>query len=68
MAKAYLAQLQKAHVFKGPIATRIESGRFGEAEAYHQDFMARNQGTLTSLSTIGKLAALKRQFPASWKG
>ena len=43
VAKAY-EQLQRAHVFKGPIATRIESGGFAAAEAYHQDFMARNPG------------------------
>lgn len=69
VAKAYLSQLQKAHVFKGPIATRIESGRFFEAEAYHQDFMARNpRHPYIVVHDRPKLAALKRQFPASWKG
>src|SRR5436190_6677754 len=42
VAKAYLAQLKAAHVFQRPIATRIEHGRFVQAEAYHQDIMAKN--------------------------
>lgn len=69
VAKAYIAQLQKAHVFKQPIATRLESGRFVEAEAYHQDFMARNpRHPYILVHDRPKLAELKRQFPAAWKG
>ena len=69
VAKAYIAQLGKAHVFPRPIATRIESGGFVEAEAYHQDFMARNPNyPYIVIHDRPKLAALKRQFPASWKG
>lgn len=69
VARAYVSQLQKAHVFKAPIATRIEFGGFDEAEAYHQDFMARNPAhPYIVIHDKPKLAALKRQFPASWKG
>lgn len=69
VANAYIAQLGKAHVFQRPIATRIEQGRFVEAEAYHQDFMARNPAhPYIVIHDRPKLAALKRQFPASWKG
>lgn len=69
VAKAYITQLQKAHVFKQPIATKIETGRFVEAEAYHQDFMARNPAhPYIVIHDRPKLAELKRQFPASWKG
>ena len=69
VAKAYIAQLGKAGVFKRPIATRIEQGRFVEAEAYHQDFMARNpRHPYVVIHDRPKLAALKQQFPASWKG
>ncbi len=42
VARAYIAQIDAAHVFPAPIATRIEQGRFFPAEAYHQDFYARN--------------------------
>ncbi len=68
VAKAYIAQLGKARVFPKPIATRIESGRFVDAEAYHQDFMARNPAhPYIVIHDRPKLAELKRQFPASWK-
>jgi len=69
VAKAYLAQLKAAHVFQRPIATRIEHGRFAEAEAYHQDFMAKNPNhPYVMIHDRPKLAALRQQFPAQWKG
>ena len=42
VAAAYIAQLQKAHVFDQPIVTRIETGKFFPAESYHQDFFRLN--------------------------
>jgi len=42
VATAYIAQLGKAHAYPAPIVTRIESGGFFPAEAYHQDFFRRN--------------------------
>lgn len=69
VAKAYIAQLQKAHVFQRPIATRIESGGFAAAEAHHQDFMRKNPShPYILVHDRPKLAALKRQFPAAWRG
>lgn len=69
IAGAYISQLSKARSFAKPIATRIEQGRFVEAEAYHQDFMARNpRHPYIVIHDRPKLAALKRQFPASWRG
>jgi peptide-methionine (S)-S-oxide reductase len=69
MARAYIAQLSKQRTFPKPIATRIEPGRFVQAEAYHQDFMARNPAhPYILIHDRPKLAALKRQFPARWKG
>lgn len=68
VAQAYLAQLAKARTFPKPIATRIEQGRFIEAEAYHQDFMRKNPAhPYVVVHDRPKLAALKRQFPASWR-
>ena len=68
VARAYIAQLAKAKSFDRPIATRIESGRFYEADSYHQDFMRRNPNhPYIVIHDRPKLAALKRQFPASWK-
>jgi peptide-methionine (S)-S-oxide reductase len=39
IAEAYIAQLDKAHVFKAPIVTKLEAlSGFYPAESYHQDF------------------------------
>lgn len=42
VARAYIAQLGAAHAFPRPIVTRIETGQFYAAEAYHQRFFARH--------------------------
>ena len=69
IARAYIAQLTKARAFPKPIATRMEQGRFVEAGAEHQDFMRRNPAhPYVVIHDRPKLAALKRKFPASWKG
>lgn len=69
VARAYITQLSKARVFPKPIATKIESGRFVDAEPYHQDFMRRNPNhPYVMVHDRPKLAELKRRFPASWKG
>src|SRR5947209_16474753 len=36
-ARAFIARLGAAHLFKAPIATKIEHGGFYPAEDYHQD-------------------------------
>jgi peptide-methionine (S)-S-oxide reductase len=69
VARAYLDQLSKQHIFPQPIATKIEQGLFVEAEAYHQDFMRKNPThPYIVVHDRPKVAALKRQFPLSWKG
>jgi len=69
VARAYLDQLSKQHVFAKPIATKIEQGSFVAAEAYHQDFMRKNpMHPYIVVHDKPKVAALKRQFPLSWKG
>ncbi len=43
VAEAYIAQLDRAKVFDRPIVTEVVPlERFYEAEAYHQDYAARN--------------------------
>lgn len=42
VAQAYIAQLTAAKAFPRPIVTRLESGSFYPAEAYHQNFYDRN--------------------------
>ena len=69
VARAYVAQLSRARVFKRPIATRIESGGFSPAEAYHQDFMRKNPNyPYIVINDRPKLGALKKQFPSYWRG
>lgn len=69
VARAYIAQLTATHLYSRPIATRIETGRaFFAAEAYHQDFMARNPTYPYIVhNDRPKVEALKRLFPKSWK-
>ena len=42
VARAYIAQIGAAHAYPKPIVTRIETGGFYPAEAYHQNFYDRN--------------------------
>ncbi len=68
-AAAYLAQLRTSKLWSAPIVTRIERyRRFYPAEAYHQDFMAKNPRHPYILAwDIAKVEALKRLFPALYK-
>jgi peptide-methionine (S)-S-oxide reductase len=43
VAEAYIRQLNEAHVFRSPIVTQVVPfEKFYTAEAYHQDYAARN--------------------------
>ena len=67
-AKSFIAQLTAAKVFKKPIATRIENGRFYAAEAYHQDFARKNPNhPYIVINDRPKVVALKRQYPRLFK-
>ena len=68
-AKAFIARLNGAHMFKAPIATRIESGGFYAAEDYHQGFARKHPYMPYILvNDRPKVAALQRKFPALYKG
>lgn len=68
IARGYIAQLGSMKAFGRPIVTRIESGRFYPAEAYHQDFMRRNPNhPYIRAHDVPKVAALKASFPALWR-
>jgi peptide-methionine (S)-S-oxide reductase len=69
IARAYITQLSAAHVYGKPIATRLEKQHgFYPAEAYHQDFMARNPDyPYIVFNDRPKVEALKRMFPQAWK-
>ena len=69
IAKAYVAQLEAAHVFGRKIATTIEPGRaFYPAEDYHQDFLTRNpHNPYIMINDLPKIAELKRLFPKLYR-
>lgn len=69
VADDYIAQLNREHVFDAPIVTTIESGRdFYPAEAYHQDFLARNpRYPYIVINDLPKIENLKRLFPELYR-
>jgi peptide-methionine (S)-S-oxide reductase len=65
IAAAFISQLRAQ---KHPIATRIESGPFFPAEAYHQDFMRKNPThPYILVNDRPKLAKLKQRYPQLWR-
>jgi len=67
-ARAFITRLSAAHVFKAPIATRIESGGFFAAEAYHQGFARKHPWyPYIVINDRPKVAALKAKYPALYK-
>jgi len=69
VAKAYIAQLDDAHVFKKSIATKIEPDRaFYPAEAYHQDFLVRHPTyPYIAINDIPKVRDLERLMPELYR-
>lgn len=63
VAEAYIRQIGGR--FRQPIATRIESGGYWQAEAHHQDFMRRNprHGYIV-MHDAPKLRDLQATFPS----
>jgi peptide-methionine (S)-S-oxide reductase len=68
-AKAYIAELEAADVFEGPIVTTIEPlTAFYAAEQYHQDFLTLNPTwPYIVVHDLPKIAALKELFPDSYR-
>ena len=66
---AYLKTLNARAPFSGRIVTRIESGTFFPAEAYHQDFLRKNPRHPYILRwDVPRLAKLKATYPALYRG
>jgi peptide-methionine (S)-S-oxide reductase len=70
VAHAYVAQLEAAHSFSRPIATRIESsGPFYPAEAYHQDYLEQHpDAPYIAFNDMPKVRNLQALFPTHWRG
>jgi peptide-methionine (S)-S-oxide reductase len=69
VAKAYISQLNGAHVFSAPIVTTIEAGRtFYPAENYHQNFLTLNPTyPYIAINDLPKVENLKRLFPENYR-
>ena len=65
VARAYIAQLNEAHVYPDTVVTTVEAGgRFYPAEDYHQDFLTINPThPYIIINDLPKVANLKRIFP-----
>jgi peptide-methionine (S)-S-oxide reductase len=70
IARAYIAQLDAAHVFDAAIATRIEPGKaFYAAEAYHQDYLTLHPDSpYIAHYDLPKIGELQKLFASLYKG
>jgi len=69
LARAYIQHLEAARIWQKRIATRIEHGRFYPAEAHHQDFAEKHPSyPYIVVNDRPKVAALRKKFPALYKG
>ncbi|MBL4930058.1 peptide-methionine (S)-S-oxide reductase MsrA [Fuscibacter oryzae] len=68
IAKAYIAELDAAHAFGGPIVTAVEApAKFYRAEDHHQDFLALNPTyPYIVRNDLPKVADLKAMFPEDY--
>ncbi|MGH6869350.1 MAG: peptide-methionine (S)-S-oxide reductase MsrA, partial [Methylocella sp.] len=68
-AKAYIAELDKAHVFPRPIVTKVEPLQaFYPAESYHQDYATLHPDSLyIAAYDLPKIANLKRLYPELYR-
>lgn len=69
VAQAYIAQLDKAHVFAAPVVTRVEDFKgFYPAESYHQNFLVLHPGyPYIAINDLPKVTDLKRMFPELYR-
>jgi peptide-methionine (S)-S-oxide reductase len=69
VARAYIAQLGKAHAFPAPIVTRVEPAKgFYPAEGYHQDYLIHHPESLyIQVNDLPKIGLLKQLYPQSYR-
>lgn len=65
VAEAYIKQLDDAHVYRKPIATRVDPLKgFFNAEDHHQDYLVRHpENPYIPAYDIPKVVALRQVFP-----
>ncbi len=69
IANAYIAQLDKAHVYGGKIVTKIEDYKgFYPAEGYHQNYLTEHpESPYIAINDLPKVANLKQMFPDAYR-
>ena len=69
IAEAYIAQLNSAKVFTGPIATQVVAFKsFHEAEGYHQDYLAKHPDQpYIVVHDLPKLENLRKTLPGLYR-
>jgi peptide-methionine (S)-S-oxide reductase len=69
IANAYIAQLDKAKVYSGPIVTKVSSlEKFYPAEAYHQDYATINPTQpYIAYYDLPKIENLSKLFPQDYR-
>ena len=69
VARAYIAQIDKAHAFQTDIVTSVEPDRaFYPAEGYHQDYLTRHPGNpYIVFNDLPKIRDLQRLFPDDYR-
>ena len=68
VAKAYIAQLDAAHVYHAPIVTKVNAFKaFYPAESYHQNYLTLHpHDGYIAQNDIPKVEGLKRFFPQAY--
>jgi len=67
IAATAIANLNRSHVFRKPVVTKIESGGFYPAETEHQDFAEKHPyHPYIVVNDKPKVAKLKRTYPQFW--
>jgi peptide-methionine (S)-S-oxide reductase len=68
LARTMIAKVNGAHIYKRPVATKLENGGFYPAEAYHQDFYDRHpDNPYIVANDKPKVASLKVKYPNLFK-
>jgi peptide-methionine (S)-S-oxide reductase len=70
IARAYIAQLDQAHVYRGPVVTRVDPLKgFFPAEGYHQDYLIHNPSNpYIASNDLPKIRNFQRLLPTLYRG
>jgi peptide-methionine (S)-S-oxide reductase len=69
IARAYIDQLNKAHVYGAPIVTKVEKNRgFYKAEGYHQDYLIHHPTQpYIVVNDQPKIGNFKKMYPSLYR-